>query len=343
LTQQIESDVPHRHHIFGGMLLPDAAAVFIARDVQRPMERMLTIPMLANHRDEDRRRPYEARKVNAIVTGNGRARVGRTNRFDDKHRWEGRPLCQLRQGSQVCYGPDPAPHGAAVRVIEGSKEMLGVAPRQLVFDVLMQVLFDRSVGLLVITLQGQERVASLLPNLASNGRLAAHGIHGHNPAFDREHVQEFWNGRDLLGLFSRFGLAHDEAAMVRTPGGEHVQRGSSSGPIKRCLHRLAVERDEGPLGELRNRLGPGQEALLKALWIEAGKHPAKRIVRRHPMRQGEEGGQPGALALAKQLHILEPFPTRQQGTQGNDQASEQERLLRPLNARVFSGLEMLDD
>jgi transposase-like protein len=33
LTQKIESDVPHHSHIFRGMVLPDAAAVFIARHI----------------------------------------------------------------------------------------------------------------------------------------------------------------------------------------------------------------------------------------------------------------------------------------------------------------------
>ena len=60
LTQQIERNVPYRSHIFGGMLLPDAAAVFIERDIQRPMQFILNVPMLANHGNKDHRRPYEA-------------------------------------------------------------------------------------------------------------------------------------------------------------------------------------------------------------------------------------------------------------------------------------------
>jgi hypothetical protein len=33
LPQQIESNVPHRNHIFGSMVLPDAAAIFIECDI----------------------------------------------------------------------------------------------------------------------------------------------------------------------------------------------------------------------------------------------------------------------------------------------------------------------
>jgi hypothetical protein len=75
VPQQIKGDVPQRHHIFWGMLLPDAAAVFIERHIQRPMELILNIPMLANHRHEDRRRPDEARYVDAVVTGDGSPRI----------------------------------------------------------------------------------------------------------------------------------------------------------------------------------------------------------------------------------------------------------------------------
>jgi hypothetical protein len=76
-----------------------------------------------------------------------------------------------------------------VRVIAGIKEMLGGAPCQLVFDVLMKVLFDRSVGLCVIAFQCQEVVAALVLALARDGRLAAHGINGHNTAFDSEQLE----------------------------------------------------------------------------------------------------------------------------------------------------------
>jgi hypothetical protein len=53
------------------------------------------------------------------------------------------------------------------------------------------------------------------------------------------------------------------------------------------------------------------------------------------MRQGEEGLEPRALALAKECHILETFPTGQEGAHGNDQDIEQEMPLRPLYTGVL--------
>ena len=59
---------------------------------------LLNVPTLANHGDEGDGQPSEARNVDTVVTGDGSASVGRTNRFDDNHLLETRPFCQLRQG-----------------------------------------------------------------------------------------------------------------------------------------------------------------------------------------------------------------------------------------------------
>jgi hypothetical protein len=71
-------------------------------------------------------------------------------------------------------------------VIEGIREILAGAPRQLVFNVRMKVLFDSLIGLVVIALQGQEIVATLLSYLGSNGGLTTHGINRHDTACDGE-------------------------------------------------------------------------------------------------------------------------------------------------------------
>jgi hypothetical protein len=55
--------------------------------------------------------------------------VGRPNRFDDNHRLQTRPFRERREGRKVRYGPDSPSYRAAVRVIEGIKEILGVTPR----------------------------------------------------------------------------------------------------------------------------------------------------------------------------------------------------------------------
>ena len=69
LPQQIERDVPHRRHIFRGMVLPDATAVFIECDIQRPMQLIFDVPMLANHPDKRVRRPPQTGNIKTVITG----------------------------------------------------------------------------------------------------------------------------------------------------------------------------------------------------------------------------------------------------------------------------------
>src|SRR4029453_7083415 len=112
--------------------------------------------------------------------------------------------------------------------------------------------------------------------------------------------KEVRNGSDLIGLCLCLDLAYHKATLVRTPRREHVQGGRGCSTVKGRSHGFAVERDERPLGELCAGLCPGEQALLKALGIERGKHPAEGIVRGNPMWYGQEGLQPCLLALAKE-------------------------------------------
>ena len=93
LAQPIARNVPRRSPIFGSMVLPDAAAVFVACDVQGPMELLLTIPMLANHGDEGGGRPHQTGNGDAVVTRDRRLLRSPTKGCDDHHGWETRPWC----------------------------------------------------------------------------------------------------------------------------------------------------------------------------------------------------------------------------------------------------------
>ena len=153
----------------------------------------------------------------------------------------------------------------------------------------MKVPFNRSVGLFVVALQGQEIVAPLALDLASNGRLASHRIDGHNKAFDGEQLEQFWNGRNLIGLGISFDLAYNEATVIGTPRREHVQGGGRCGAVKGGFHRFAIKGDQCTLRELRDGAGPGQKAFLKALRIEARKEAAKGVMGRDPVAPLRKG------------------------------------------------------
>ena len=116
------------------------------------MQFILHIPMLANHRDEGGGRARQTGNVEAVVTRDGGVLMRHPNRFYSNHGLQTWPFRQFRKGGEVGDGPDSPPYGPAVRVIEGIKEVLGSAPGQVGFDVLMKVLFGRCIRLFVIAL-----------------------------------------------------------------------------------------------------------------------------------------------------------------------------------------------
>src|SRR5207244_11424222 len=113
-------------------------------------------------------------------------------------------------------------HGPSVGVVELIKEIVCIAPWEVVFDLLMKVRLDSCRGLFVITLSCQEVVTSLVQDLRSNGRLTAHRINGDNAAFDGKQMEEFRNGRNLIRFGVGFELTHDETTLLRTPCRDHV-------------------------------------------------------------------------------------------------------------------------
>jgi len=66
------------------------------------MQRIVDIPMLANHRDEGRRRPYQTGKVEAVVTRDRRVLVRHPHRFHDHDGLEAGPFRSLWEGCKVC-------------------------------------------------------------------------------------------------------------------------------------------------------------------------------------------------------------------------------------------------
>ena len=114
-----------------------------------------------------------------------------------------------------------------------------------------------------------------------------------------------------------------------------MQGGGRRGPIKGRFHRLAIERNEGALRELRDGPSPRQKAFLKAPGIEPGKDATEGVMRGNAIGQGQEGLEPHVLAPTKQLHVLEPFSACQKRAQSDDHNVEQAMLLCSLNPWVF--------
>ena len=116
------------------------------------MQLILDMPMLANHHGKSVSGPHQTRKVEAVVTRDRCVLVRRPNRFHGNDRLEAGPFFKSWERCEVCHRPDSSPHQTSVRVVERIKEVLGIAPREIVLNVLMKVLCDRRVGLFVIAL-----------------------------------------------------------------------------------------------------------------------------------------------------------------------------------------------
>ena len=129
-------------------------------------------------------------------------------------------------------------------VIERVKEIVLVPPREMVFDILMKVLFNSRIGFLMIAFECEEIVASLLQDLLGDMGLASHGLDSDNASFDQQQLQQVRNRGDLIGFAVGLQLANDETAVLRTPGREHVQGRGRRGPVKGGFHRFAIQRDK---------------------------------------------------------------------------------------------------
>ena len=88
----------------------------------------------------------------------------------------------------------------------------------------------------MIAFQRKNVVGLLVDHLLGDLALAAHRIDGHDRPLDRQHVQQFGDGDDFVGLCRDLDLPQDKALACRK-GRDHVDRrvaaGLSAGPPRR--------------------------------------------------------------------------------------------------------------
>src|SRR5215467_5480724 len=104
------------------------------------MQLVLNIPMLADHARKDVSRPYQTGNIEAVVTRDGGLLVGHPNRFHGNHRLKSWPFLQRWQGLHGRHRPDSSPHAPSMGIVERIKEVVCIAPRQIVLDLLMKAL-----------------------------------------------------------------------------------------------------------------------------------------------------------------------------------------------------------
>ncbi|MNN32015.1 hypothetical protein D3C81_1457260 [compost metagenome] len=90
----------------------------------------------------------------------------------------------------------------------------------------------------LVVLERQDIVSPGLNDLPCNLALATHRVDGDDGALELQGGQQFWNGRDLIGLVGRANLAEHHA---QTRGvGRHQMDSALVAPV-RAAHGLAVD------------------------------------------------------------------------------------------------------
>ena len=149
------------------------------------------------------------------------------------------------------------------------------------FGIRLQPLVDGLTDLLIqrrlVLLDGQHVVAAAFTKLRGDLLLTAHRVDGHDRPGEFQHLQQLGNGCDLVGF-----LIHDHLTerqlVLRSPSRDPVDGGLAVLPIVGAPQGLAVDGDQPALGDLLDRLHPGQQGLLEGHRIESGAHASKGIL-----------------------------------------------------------------
>ena len=272
--------------IGGGVLGADAAFVIAEGHVHDPVEAVLDRPVGADDRaeqfgEQDERGDVEAGLVLDLVVGRSCA-WGSANAVDHDDCLEAGPVVALLQPADVVEDGGGPGLDAAVVGIDGlalADCAVGEVAGLLLGDEELHVVVQRT----LVALQGEHVVGLLVDDRLGDVALAAHGIDGHDGAFDRQHVEQLRDSADLVGLLRHLDLAEHQA-LPRGEGRDHVDRRLGAALLVGSARGLAVGRDH--LGRrARERGDPGDEAALELLGIERCEDVAEMVMRRRAVAE----------------------------------------------------------
>jgi hypothetical protein len=163
-------------------------------------------------------------------------------------------------------------------------------------------------------------------------------IDGHDRPLDRQHVEQFGDGDDLVGLFRHLHLTQHEA-LTGGERGDHVDRRVaavlSTGPPQ----GLAVD-GKHPLRRSGQCRDPGDEASLELLGVEHRQDVAEMVVRWCAVLERTEATQKLAFLAAEQGDIDKCLGPGQHGEQAEQQDLVERVGHLALLARVLQVLEI---
>src|SRR5439155_25119373 len=95
---------------------------------------------------------------------------------------------------------------------------------------------------LLVALQTEQVIASMLDNVAGSLLLTVHGVHANDAACHIQFLEQLGNGRDLVALTVDLALGEHQSALMR-PGADHVNGRLDVAMLKAVSQRLAVDSD----------------------------------------------------------------------------------------------------
>src|SRR3954466_6219423 len=157
----------------------------------------------------------------------------------------------------------------------------------------------------LIALQREHVIGFLVHDLLCDVALAAHGIDGHDRTLDRQHVQQFGNSDDLVGLFRDLPLTQHEP-LAGCEGRNHVDRRDAVLLSARPPRGLAITGNH-PVRRSGQCSDPGDKASLELLGVEHCQDVAEMIVCWRAVLEWTEAAQKLALLATEQGDVDKGF------------------------------------
>ncbi len=213
--------------------------------------------------------------------------------------------------------------------------------RKIVCEVVVEERLDPVVQRRLVSLDGQNVIRSGVDDFPCDFGLTAHRVDGDQTAGNLQHLQQFWDGCDLVAL-----RVHDHLAQAdvigRRPGADHVNRRFAAGGVEAAAKRFAIDGNNLSLGDFMQRRDPTQETLLELRRFDRRQNRIEAVVRWNAASQIEKTREPRAFHLAKLGNGDKIVGPANDGAHGDDDNIDQ-RINHVASARIGKFLEVFLD
>ena len=322
-SDKVEGHVAYQCEVVGDVAGTGPRVIITELNIQTPVQPILDFPMTSDcHRNALGAGRQAADVVHALGTG---ALGHRSHPLDDGKAGHVLPGLGLVE-----------PSGRVIRRTASHLDPSVAGARALVRRTRCQRTaridlgeHDRVEQLRVVVFHAQHVVGASLANRAGDLGLRPHRIDGDDAARDIEHLEQFGNRRDLVGLLRRCRLAQHHAHVGRKRADQMQRR---SGRLARgASARLPIDRDDLVFAQRRDDASyPGAKGLFELLRIEQREHALEGIGRGHAIVEPQKALQPrhfGTPPLRDLLEVVGPAEHRTH-RHGEHFAQPVSRLLR---------------